>query len=230
MFRRRRVETAPSRNSCSGERATVTASECASGVPLDGHGPARTSAPFFAPITRERPLVRSSSWRALFLAFVVLCPTKVRGQDTSFLQRLGLDRLQFVSLGAELGRVVPSQIVPAQIYSVTTDYGELARNWRAVFDVSFWESQYTDAAVGTFVDSLRRSVVDPTNDFSISQSRVQVYDVIFSAGARWQSSSAVALRPFIGGGLAVHIMNAEGRLINGTFMERALDNISTGLF
>jgi len=174
--------------------------------------------------------VRSSSWRALFLAFVVLCPTKVRGQDTSFLQRLGLDRLQFVSLGAELGRVVPSQIVPAQIYSVTTDYGELARNWRAVFDVSFWESQYTDAAVGTFVDSLRRSVVDPTNDFSISQSRVQVYDVIFSAGARWQSSSAVALRPFIGGGLAVHIMNAEGRLINGTFMERALDNISTGLF
>ena len=174
--------------------------------------------------------MRSSSWRALFLAFVVLCPTKVRGQDTSFLQRLGLDRLQFVSLGAELGRVVPSQIVPAQIYSVTTDYGELARNWRAVFDVSFWESQYTDAAVGTFVDSLRRSVVDPTNDFSISQSRVQVYDVIFSAGARWQSSSAVALRPFIGGGLAVHIMNAEGRLINGTFMERALDNISTGLF
>ena len=174
--------------------------------------------------------MRSSSWRALFLAFVVLCPTKVRGQDTSFLQRLGLDRLQFVSLAAELGRVVPSQIVPAQIYSVTTDYGELARNWRAVFDVSFWESQYTDAAVGTFVDSLRRSVVDPTNDFSISQSRVQVYDVIFSAGARWQSSSAVALRPFIGGGLAVHIMNAEGRLINGTFMERALDNISTGLF
>jgi hypothetical protein len=153
-----------------------------------------------------------------------------RGQDTSFLQRLGLDRLQFVSLGAEVGRVVPSQVVPAQIYSVSTDYGELARNWRAVFDVSFWESQYTDAAVGTFVDSLRKSVVDPTNDFSISQSRVQVYDVIFSAGARWQSSSAVALRPFLGGGIAAHIMNAEGRLINGTFMEKALDNISTGLF
>jgi hypothetical protein len=112
-------------------------------------------------------LVRSSSWRALFLLFVVLWPAMARGQDTSFLQRLGLDRLQFVSLGAEVGRVVPSQVVPAQIYSVSTDYGELARNWRAVFDVSFWESQYTDAAVGTFVDSLRKSVVDPTNDFSI---------------------------------------------------------------
>jgi hypothetical protein len=157
-------------------------------------------------------------------------PATARGQDTSFFQRLGLDRLQFVSLGAEVGRVVPSQVVPARIYSVSTDYGELARNWRAVFDVSFWESQYTDAAVGTFVDSLRKSVVDPTNDFSIQQSRVQVYDVVFSAGARWQGSSAVALRPFVGGGLAAHIMNAEGRLINGTFIERALDDISTGLF
>jgi len=116
------------------------------------------------------------------------------------------------------------------MYSVTTDYGELARNWRAVFDVSFWESRYTDAAVATFVDSLRKSIVDPTNDFSVQQSRVQVYDVIFSAGARWQRSSAVALRPFVGGGIAAHIMNAEGRLINGTFIERALDNISTGLF
>lgn len=161
---------------------------------------------------------------------LLLWPATVRGQDTSFLQRLGLDRLQFVSLGAEVGRVAPSQVVPAQVYSVSTDYGEIARNWRAVFDVSFWESQYTDAAVGTFVDSLRKSIVDPTNDVSILQSRVQVYDVIFSAGARWQSSSAVAVRPFVGGGIAAHIMNAEGRLINGTFIERALDNISTGLF
>lgn len=173
--------------------------------------------------------MRSSRWRALLLVLVVW-PARARGQDTSFFQRLGLDRLQFVSLGAEVGRVVPSQVVPAQMYSVTTDYGELARNWRAVFDVSFWESRYTDAAVATFVDSLRKSIVDPTNDFSVQQSRVQVYDVIFSAGVRWQRSSAVALRPFVGGGIAAHIMNAEGRLINGTFIERALDNISTGLF
>lgn len=157
-------------------------------------------------------------------------PAVARAQDTSFFQRLGLDRLQFVSLGADFGRIAPTQVVPAQIYSVSTDYGELARNWHAVFDVSFWESRYTDAAVVAFTDSLRTSVVDPTNDFTISPSRVHVYDVIFSAGARWQPSSAVAFRPFIGGGIAAHVVNAEGRLINGTFIEHALDNVSTGLF
>ena len=118
----------------------------------------------------------------------------------------------------------------AQIYSVSTDYGELARNWHAVFDVSFWESRYTDAAVGAFMDSLRKNIVDPTNAFTISSSQVQVYDVTFSAGARWQPSSAVAFRPFLGAGIAAHVVNAEGQLINGTFIERALDNISTGLY
>lgn len=171
-----------------------------------------------------------SSKRYALLALLVVLPRLLGAQDTSFFQRVGLDRLQFVSLGASMGRVVPSQVVPTQIYALSTDYGEIARNWRAVIDVSFWESRYTDAAVAAFLDSLRRSVSDPTNDFSVVNSHVQVYDVIFSAAARWQSSSAVAIRPFIGVGIAAHVVNAEGQLINGTFVERALDNISTGLF
>jgi hypothetical protein len=152
------------------------------------------------------------------LALLVVLPRLLGAQDTSFFQRVGLDRLQFVSLGASMGRVVPSQVVPTQIYALSTDYGEIARNWRAVIDVSFWESRYTDAAVAAFLDSLRRSVSDPTNDFSVVNSHVQVYDVIFSAAARWQSSSAVAIRPFIGVGIAAHVVNAEGQLINGTFV------------
>ena len=174
-------------------------------------------------------MARSISRGALFVLLLVW-PALARAQDTSFFQRLGLDRLQFVSLGAGVGRVSPSQVEPAQIYALSTDYGELARNWRVVFDVSFWQSRYTDAAVATFIDSLRKSIVDPTNDDVFLPSRVQVYDVTFSSGVRWQSARAVAIRPFAGLGLALHVMNAEGRLIKGTFVERALDNLSTGLF
>jgi hypothetical protein len=160
----------------------------------------------------------------------MLWPAAMRAQDTSFFQRLGLDRLQFVSLGAGVGRVAPSEVEASQLYAITTDYGEVARNWRVVFDVSFWESRYTDAAVATFVDSLRKSIVDPTNDYSVLASHVQVYDITFSGAVRWQRASAVAVRPFVGLGIATHVINAEGRLIKGTFVERALDNLSTGLF
>jgi hypothetical protein len=169
----------------------------------------------------------SSRW---WLLCVLLLPRSAHAQDTSLVQRLGLDRLQFVSLGASVGRVAPSQVVPAQIYAFSTDYGELARNWHAVFDVSFWASRYTDAAVGAFMDSLRKSVVDPTKDDSFLTSRVQAYDITFSGSIRWQSSAPVAVRPFAGFGIAAHVINAEGSLIKGTFVERALDNVSTGAF
>jgi hypothetical protein len=33
----------------------------------------------------------------------------------------------------------------------------------------------------------------------------------------------------VGGGIAAHIINAEGRFIAGTLMERALDDIATGM-
>ena len=174
-------------------------------------------------------MARSTN-RGALLALLLAWPVSLRAQDTSFFQRVGLDRLQFVSLGAGVGRVAPSQVEPAQIYALSTDYGELARNWRVVFDVSFWESRYTDAAVAQFVDSLRKSIVDPTNDYSVLASQVQVYDVTFSGGVRWQSTTAVAVRPYAGLGIAMHVINAEGRLIKGTFVERALDNLSTGFF
>jgi outer membrane protein W len=37
------------------------------------------------------------------------------------------------------------------------------------------------------------------------------------------------LRPYLGGGIAAHVVNAEGRAISGTFVERALDNITAGV-
>jgi hypothetical protein len=152
-------------------------------------------------------------------------------QDTSSVfARLGLDRLQFISLGAAVGRVDPSQVEAAQLYDLSADYGEIARNWRLVFDVSYWESRLKDDVVSVFIDSLRKSIVDPTNDYTIERSRISLYDVTFSGSVRWQSAGAVALRPYMSVGLAAHVVNAEGRMIKGTFVERALDNIGAGIF
>lgn len=146
------------------------------------------------------------------------------------LDRPGLDRLQIVSLGASLGRVQPSQVVPTQVYAIGADYGEISRNWRVVFDVSYWESRYSDRVVQTFLDSLRSRVTDPTNDFTIAGTRVTLYDVTFGSSLRWQSASRVAVRPYGSAGLALHVINAEGPLIRGTFVERSLDNIGAGFY
>jgi hypothetical protein len=84
-----------------------------------------------------------------------------------------------------------------------------------------------------FADSLRKSVsvADPTQDFEIDLGRVSVKDVALDMDLRWQPRrfASTALRPYLSGGGGVHVLNAEGKAIAGTFVERALDNITAGI-
>ena len=141
-----------------------------------------------------------------------------------------LDKLEIVSLGASVGRVVASQVQPATLYAVQADYGEVAPGWHVVFGTSYWESRFRDGVVQAFVDSLQKSVVDPTGTAKVVASPVTLYDVTFGTELRYTPVYSGEIKPFIGGGMAAHVINAEGKLIKGTFVERALDYISAGLF
>ena len=175
--------------------------------------------------------VSHAAWGSALAVVLLARAVPVQAQESpSVFERLGLDRLQFVSLGAAVGRIDPTQVEAAQIYAISADYGEIARNLRVVFEVSYWESRFSDRAVSTFLDTLRANITDPTGDYSIATSRISVYDVTFSGSLRWQSTATVAFRPYASVGIAGHVINAEGRLIKGTFVERSLDSISSGFF
>jgi hypothetical protein len=147
----------------------------------------------------------------------------------AIIRRLNLDRLQLAALGASIGPIRVSQTNPSTIYAVAADYGEISPEWRVVFGVSYWESHYTDAVVQAFVDSLNTVPVGSPGSARIEPSPISLYDVTFSMEFRWMHSYSGELKPFLGIGLAGHVINAEGKLINGTFVERSLDNIAAGL-
>jgi hypothetical protein len=146
------------------------------------------------------------------------------------LDALTLDKLELTSLGFSFGRILPSQIEPANIYAVSSDYGEFARSWRAILGVSYFGSRYRDVVVQTFVDSLNRSLLSAGSNATVVSSRISLYDVTFSAEARYTPIYSGEIKPYFGLGFAAHVINAEGRLIDGTFVERALDNIASGIF
>lgn len=160
-------------------------------------------------------------------AAVVATPTALQGQP--LFDRLNLDKLQLVSLGAGYGKILPSQVEPTSIYSLQADYGEIARSWRVVFGVSYWESRYRDNVVQTFVDTLNQSSSNPAGP-QIQASRINLYDVTFGTEARYTPTYSGELKPYLGVGFAAHVINAEGKLVNGTFVERSLDNIAAGVF
>jgi hypothetical protein len=142
---------------------------------------------------------------------------------------IALDRLQIQSLGLSAGWVNPSQLLPTNLYALQAEYGPVAPGWRATFGVSFWDSRFRDGVVQTFVDSLQKSVTEPTA--RVEPSRITVYDVTFGLGLHYTPPTLNGdVRPYVGFGVAAHVINAEGKLINGTFVERSLDEIAGGVF
>ena len=159
---------------------------------------------------------------ALLIAFA----SRAGAQET-LIQRLQLDKLQVSSLGGSIGRIMPSQVEPTVIYGVSADYGEIARSWRVNFAASYWSSRYRDAVVNQFIDTLKNSL---SGSATIAPSRITLYDVTIGADVRYIPTYSGELKPFVGVGLAAHVINAEGKLIRGTFVERSLDDIAAGFY
>lgn len=178
-------------------------------------------------------MARRSSARALLarslFAGLLACgaATTARAQD-DLLRRLNIDRLEIQSLGVSFGRIAPSQLHAANIYGLQGDYGNIAPAWRLVFGASYWESRFEEDVVRAFADSLQKSLSDPTSHVVVSP--IRIYDVTFSADARYTPQYNGWVKPFGGVGIAAHVINAEGQLIKGTFVERSLDDIAGGLY
>ena len=153
---------------------------------------------------------------------------QARAQESLF-ERLNLDRLQLTALGMSVGATEPSQLEPTEVYALHSDYGEIAPRWRVVFTVTYWRSRYKDEVVQRFVDSLKRVIIDPSGDDVVGRTEVTLSDIVLGADLRWSPLAAAFVRPYLGGGLNAHVVNAEGDLIDETFVERALDNITAGV-
>jgi hypothetical protein len=147
----------------------------------------------------------------------------------SVIDRLSLDRLQVVSVGLGVGRILPSQLLATKIFIVSADYGEFAPHWRLIGTASYWRSRYRDGVVQAFVDSLNARL-SGGGTARVVASPISLYDVTFGAEARYTVPYSGDLKPFLGLGLAAHVINAEGKLIDGTFIERSLDNVATGAY
>jgi hypothetical protein len=172
----------------------------------------------------------------LVLVFVAGVASRAAAQQEpqaqgTLIERLNLDKLRLSAIGVSGGAVKPTQMEGTSAYALHADYGEIAPAWRVVFSATYWGSRLTDETMQRFADSLRKSVVDPTQDFEIDLGRVSVSDVALDMDLRWQPRrfASTALRPYASGGVGAHVLNAEGKAIAGTFVERALDNITTGI-
>ena len=147
----------------------------------------------------------------------------------SLFERLNLDRLRLTQFGGSAGVVKPSQIESTQLFELHADYGEITPGWRITFTTTYWGSRFSEKTVKRFTNTLRGSINDPTGDYSINGGKISVSDIAFGTDLRYFPRPNATFRPYAGAGLAAHVLNAEGKIIAGTFVERALDNITAGV-
>ncbi|MGH7720260.1 MAG: hypothetical protein ACREON_15630 [Gemmatimonadaceae bacterium] len=176
----------------------------------------------------SRSIDRAVLRRAACLLALAL-PARQASAQGSLFERLNLDRLRLTALGVAAGPVSLARVEGTESYAIQADYGEIARNWRALFVVSYWGSRFKRETVREFEEQLARSITDPSGDDVIEVGEVRVSDIALEAELRWTPRERWALRPYLGGAFGAHVINAESPFIEGTFVESALDNINTGL-
>lgn len=168
--------------------------------------------------------------RCLTLAIVLVLPWSraLHAQERPGLfERLNLDKLKLAALGASVGPVAPTGTVPTMVYSLHADYGEISPNWRVVFTAAYWDTRYKSDVIKRLENKLRESIVDTTRTATFALGRIKVSDIAVGGDLRW-SPRAGSIRPYVGGGVLAHVVNVEGKAIEGTFVESALDNIAAG--
>ena len=147
--------------------------------------------------------------------------------EPGLFERLNLDKLRLAALGTSIGPVAPTGTVPTVAYSLHADYGEISPRWRVVFTATYWDTRYKADVVKRLENKLRESIVDTTRTATFVIGRIKISDIAVGGDLRW-TPRAGAIRPYVGGGILAHVVNVEGKAIQGTFIESALDNIAAG--
>jgi hypothetical protein len=150
-------------------------------------------------------------------------------QDTSATKLI--DRLRLDGLGAAVGVVLPIQIRSTTAYSLEADYGEIVPHWRIFLGAGVWSSRYTDAAVHELINQIyQHSVTHPNPADTLRYQRISISDIVLSADLRYSPLKAASfVRPYVSGGIAMHVQDVSGSAIRGTIVQRTLDGISPGI-
>lgn len=161
--------------------------------------------------------------RIAVLLAVAPAPLTAQG----FLERFSYEGLGLSGIGVDFGGVVSDRLASDLTAAFHVDYGMIAPNVRTLLGVSYFRSRFSDDEIANFEDRLDALVNDPS--VSISVGEITWTNVTFDLDLQYVFGPARRVTPYLGFGIGVHVRNASGAAIEGTFVEDALDTVAAGL-
>lgn len=172
--------------------------------------------------------MRGSTSGLVFLALVALA-SPARSQ--AVLEAFTYDSLRFSGVQLDAGAFWSDRLDASLIGGFRIDWGFFAPRIRLLTGVSYTRSDFKDDEIGRFEDRVRQFVIDPSGDDTVQVGSVELAAVLLDFDLQYLviAPPRAPLLLYAGAGLSVQFRNGRGPLIDGTFVEDALDVVAAGL-
>lgn len=165
---------------------------------------------------------------AFLLALAALLPCAAAAQQW---EDYDYENLEFRGVGVDFGAVWPSSLERTISFGIRADMGFVGPNVRISPALRFWSSTLDEDEVDRLEDQIRRlcerqaGAVCPPFDLG----EIERSDLELALDAHYLFPTGIGIRPYLGAGGGLHLLNGRGEAIDGTFVEDLLDSVSPAL-
>lgn len=160
----------------------------------------------------------------------MLAPGSLAGQMTW--EDYDFRDLEFQGIGFEAGHIWPERVVSTTTFALRLDLGFVAPGTRIVPTARYWSS----SLAADEVDRLAMQIVlvcerqvNVTCPAELDLGEVRLSDLELGLDAQHLFFMNRRITPFVGASIGLHLLNARGDFIDGTFVEDLLDTVSPGV-
>lgn len=152
--------------------------------------------------------------------------------DAQGLADYDYEDLEFRGIGAEVGRIWPSQVEPTTSYGVRLDLGLVGPRVRIMPTARFWSSSLRDEELENLADQIIlvcERQPEAACPESLDLGEIRLSDLELATDAHFLLLPESMISPYAGLSLGLHLLNGRGDFIDGTFVEDLLDAVAPGL-
>lgn len=159
--------------------------------------------------------------RSLAVLVALLLPaTAARAQS---LEDYDYEDLSFRGASVDFGRIFPTKVEPAAVYTIRVDLGYLGPYVRLSPSFAYWSSTLRKSELERLADRLNELGADVDAD-ALGPIDWSSFSLNFDAQVVGEVTRV--LLPYAGLGFGVHVLNGDGPAIEDTFVEDSLDGVA----